>query len=108
MKLEELRNWIKEITDIDVLRIKGRKRHNIRVKVAFIYISTRMYGFTLEEIAAFLKYRDHTSIIYHRNQHESWMRSDVMYYDIHKALTKKISDSPDPNLVEVLTLINNI
>lgn len=107
-RLDQLALVFKEKANIDIHTRPCRKAEIIRGKASFINIAIRNMGVVLEQVADYLGYKDHTSVLHHRDNHHGRFKSDPDYADIYLMVSKEIAPGFDEESKEVFKLIKSI
>lgn len=112
-KLQELYNnlilFVKDQTGIDITKVNGiRKGDYVRIRATIIVAMTKYKGTQTVELAELLGL-DHTTVIYHRDNHTGRYQSDDRYMELYDSVARFISsvdnDGSNTDLVKVIGLI---
>jgi len=89
-KFEQMRDWVREITGIDLKYAKGRRQEFVRPRAAFAVVAANWYNITLVDVTQYLGLKNHTSMVHHRKNHVGRYRSDDEYASIYDSLMMKV------------------
>lgn len=108
-KLQQLREYVIEITGIDLKYAKGRKQEFVKPRAAFAVVAANWYHYTLVDITKYLGLKNHTSMVHHRKNHAGRYRSDDEYASIYDSIMERIRHtSTGKDVSVVLDLIKQL
>lgn len=101
--------FIKDQTGIDITKVNGiRKGDYVRIRATIIVTMTKYKGTQTVELAELLGI-DHTTVIYHRDNHTGRYQSDDRYMELYDSVARHLStmdnDGSNSDLVKVIGLI---
>lgn len=108
-KFQQMKDIIKDICGVDIRYAKGRKQEYVRPRAAFCVVATYWHNFILEDVAEYVGYKDHTSVIHHRDNHAGRYRSDDEYASLYDELFSRVRvNTPDLDVEHVITMIKSL
>lgn len=107
-KLDYACELLKKEFDVDVHIRPCRKQAIVRAKACLINVAIRNMGIVLEQVADYLGYVDHTSVLHHRDNHHDRFKSDLEYADIYLYISREVNPGFDAESREVFTLLKAI
>lgn len=101
--------FMQTYTGYDITKVHGiRKGTYVRIRASIIVVMTKYKGTSTVELAELLG-MDHTTIIYHRDNHAGRYQSDDDYQELYDQLARYLvgieGKKSDTDLVRVLGLI---
>lgn len=80
-----LADILKEVCDIygvsiEMVKSKCKKEEYVRARRMYIFASTSMTNYTLEEIAVPIGKREHTKILYHRDRCRGYFKKNIGWF----------------------------
>lgn len=100
---------VKSVTGIDITKVHGiRKGEYVRIRATIIVTMIKYKGTKTVELAELLGI-DHTTVIYHRENHTGRYQSDDDYAELYDNIARYLvnleGERADTDLVKVIGLI---